>query len=280
MSWRHHYVPQFYLKKWATNKKIYQHHWEPRSNCVVTRMPSIRSTAFIPNMYTLYAEPIGNKDAEALEKSLSKFETQIAPILDVLINSGVKSLKADSKAIFATFILQLVERGPERLAKRDQAAIASLTETISRVPQHWITPPIKELLTKEFAINSARGSLVRPDQSTSEWADGLIDWNWDILSLSKGFITTDKPVLLNLPNVDWGDDVYIIGIALSHDKLLVCTQKSWREEVNIDWLKDYTAVFNCNLINNLPRFIYTAIPLNKVPYVNLEKAISSVYKDQ
>jgi hypothetical protein len=110
---RHHYLPEFYLQRWAARDgRVFRYH-RPHRQIVVSCLPP-KYTGFEEGLYTLQ----GETDAQIIEtKFFSPVDNAAAPVLQLLISRGPADLDNDQRNSWARFVMSLQLRGPESLAE-------------------------------------------------------------------------------------------------------------------------------------------------------------------
>jgi hypothetical protein len=272
ISSRHHYVPQFYLKKWASNGKLWQYQRAPRLGVIKSRLVSTKQTGFVERLYSFEPEPLSSPNPDDLEHRLSREEeAKAAPVLNKMISSTSGKLSETEKRLWSRFIHIQLDRDPDRIREAVAAADDAFNEIVSQMPRS-MESAIK-LFTPSSARNLALANLVAPDEDRTDWVNRLAKWAWYRFPAQGFFITSDQPVLLNSRGAIPVDEISTITMAISPDLLLICVPTSWETSIDAEWLRTCAITFNARLISVRPRYVYSARPITRLPGPNLEKMI-------
>jgi len=113
---RHHYIPEFYLKRWAINGKITT--FQNYKGEIKKSFPSPKGTGFEFQLYS-YSEKLKTSNYAEIETNfLSKLDSKGAKIVKKLINN--QTLEKEEPLIWAKFILALKVRTPENISRIKQ----------------------------------------------------------------------------------------------------------------------------------------------------------------
>jgi hypothetical protein len=112
---RHHYIPQFYLKRWAgTDGRLCE--YSRPFDSVKARRVHPKGTAFVPGLYTV--PDIADKAADAFEKRFLLIADQLAyDALELLLSDQPIVWTEDTRSGWSRFIHSLVRRNPETVAR-------------------------------------------------------------------------------------------------------------------------------------------------------------------
>jgi hypothetical protein len=109
----HHYLPEFYLRRWTRNDGRLSRYYRPFNATVVSHLKP-KYTGFEEFLYTLH----GAVDAQMLETTFfSPIDDAAAPILERLIARGPSGVDNKQRSDWTRFIMSLQLRGPHSLAE-------------------------------------------------------------------------------------------------------------------------------------------------------------------
>lgn len=261
-SWRHHYVPQFYLRKWLTEDgDLFEFRRVPHRGVVEERRRHTKATGFVPGLYALETEPASSVAPDLIERRLQKIEDSAATALDRLLSEGVSKLTDADRRTWSDYMYLQLERDPERLTVLKQVSDEARLETLAALPQELANSDAVDLFTAAMARNIGRGLVVAKHEILDRWTKELLEWDWTVVNGLKSFITSDRPILLDFgPGVP-GQAAHCLTMALSPHQLLFCTPRR-SFEIPEDWFVDMAWMFNAALISRGPRFVYSALPLD------------------
>jgi hypothetical protein len=122
--WRHHYIPEFYLKQWAGKKGQLVEYSKPWGDVVKPKRVYPRQTGFEDRLNELNGLP--NNTRQHFEKYFySPVDSAAASVLNAL-TAGRREFALGDRLAWARFMISLVVRNPENI----KAATARLSENI------------------------------------------------------------------------------------------------------------------------------------------------------
>ena len=117
-SWRHHYLPEFYLQRWtsardSTGTRKLVEFSKPYGNTVRPRFVTPKATGFLDSRREL--EGLLPEHAQAMENTFFKpVDTKASTVLGKM-EAGVLEFTDAEKSAWAQFLMSLVLRHPENL---------------------------------------------------------------------------------------------------------------------------------------------------------------------
>ncbi|MGX7703825.1 DUF4238 domain-containing protein [Methylobacterium sp. Gmos1] len=109
IAWRHHYLPEFYLKRWTSNGKLVEFSRQYK-DVVKPRYCSPRATGFVNAKEFLADLPLIEK-AFYEEKFFSPVDSKAADVLTKM-ESNAQKFTAEERTAWAQFVMTLVFRHP------------------------------------------------------------------------------------------------------------------------------------------------------------------------
>ncbi|MDA1279623.1 MAG: DUF4238 domain-containing protein [Chloroflexi bacterium] len=242
---RHHYVPRFYLRRFA-KKKILAAYKRPNGE----RMSlSVRDVALESDLYTVKAST--GETTGLMEFAISKFEEAAAPVVEKILDQGFP-ITPEEKMSLADYVALQYLRTP--LNKRQQDVMMTELANWMMRQEDWTEESVRETIIRgggtptdesvaEIMKMVETGDFKRISVSipTEEWMRtniSLINVVSDILmrmnftaAVAHGddFVTTDNPVVLwtrpewNPVNSVGFETAEEIRLPLSPKKMLVIT---------------------------------------------------------
>lgn len=186
MKYRHHYIPQFYLRKFSQNGK---HVIQTDKRTGTHHVVAIKTTAQIRDFYA-YDAPWIN-DREVVEKELSKYESKFSQLLDFIFTHGAQGEKARAELCKFTIISHL------RVPKFFNKIQILLDEYDKNFPEsfngkiHWGDQSAKVGIMMEML------SLPASYQILNKMNIALLK-----APFGSAFLTSDAPVCLYHPEYD------------------------------------------------------------------------------
>lgn len=267
-SKRHHYLPQFYLKKFCKDKLV----------CVFDRKKSEYrfqqpiNTAVKKHYYSL--EDVPSDKIVNIEKTLSQIESVGADIISKLENREKLSLQ--DKKEFSLFLGFMMFRTPsfeESVNANDERMYQWAADHIfseDSKTKSKISLEFKQLYNKEkpkIKIISRNSSLKHMVDASLHVQESFEKMDWAIFHCPEtaSFVTTDNPLFIAPPQASRGS-VYGVGIlspgaekifSLSARSCLVMFEKREGSVVfheNID--KKFTKKINCCIVAHAYNFAF------------------------
>ncbi len=149
-SKKHHYVPQFLLRRFATEEKQIITVQLPEGRCFTS---SVLDTGSENKFYTLSQN---NPNPEALEEALGELENSAAPVLRC-IESGDWPLSLDDRIILGAFVTLQALRGPDKRRLMRTLRAEMVERETQRVEEHGASKWFADRglhLTEERACNA------------------------------------------------------------------------------------------------------------------------------
>ena len=207
VPWRHHFIPEFYLKRWTANGQLVEFS-QPYGKIVKPKRVYPSVTGFVPGLYHL--EGLPPEAHQQLEPAFFRpVVTQAATILRAM-EAGQKGFNTRERSAWARFLMSLLLRTPEAL----EAAKARLAEDIlttdaaseRRYRRHRRPgdPPtfreyIAEADSKDAISREAVETMVLTADSRKV-GEHLIHMQWGSLRLPvfvPALMTSDRPLLVD-----------------------------------------------------------------------------------
>lgn len=134
MSQKNHYVPKFLLRRWATDVDGKLGVFTFENGRVRYSHLSPKNTGFEYDIYTLVRDHsrvgVGRN---GVEDFFGTIETQAALVLEKLERGEVDQLSGDERSAWASFVLTLMHRYPERVGKITQ----EFKEELDKLPEEY-----------------------------------------------------------------------------------------------------------------------------------------------
>jgi hypothetical protein len=119
---RHHYVPQFLLRGWATNGKLYAYYWNDGAKRVIENdKASVASACRIRDLNVFFGVSKAQRDFPEVGFFTPKVDTPAADALHVLLVSGVRALLPEHRTDWARLLVSFGVRTPEALREMGPA---------------------------------------------------------------------------------------------------------------------------------------------------------------
>ncbi|WP_188312143.1 DUF4238 domain-containing protein [Salinarimonas soli] len=218
-SWRHHFIPEFYLKRWSLGGTKLVQFSRPYGSTVKPKTLSPRETGFQDKLYTLAG--LDPELAQALEEQyFQKIDGAAADALARLHAKPGSELTKRERVGWTQFLVSLWTRNPEEVEATKQVYAANWTKTTPKMEEAYFSakrpndpPTFAEYLatvSKEFVERNAMLALAnrgKPLHSTLH----IANMKWGSLKTpfwTEALLTSDRPI------IRYGglaiDDAYIV----------------------------------------------------------------------
>ncbi|WP_430426728.1 DUF4238 domain-containing protein [Parasphingorhabdus sp.] len=211
---KHHYLPKFYLKKWATQGQVRQY-TRPRGlpYSLATKLKYPGETGYERHLYSLLKEEEPDSQAAIELQFLQKIDGLAAKALAKMLGGG--ELSSVLRGGWSQFVISLLHRSPHRLqlykteldarvrGKRD-AELGNVTEI--------------DVDTWDSSIDQFSKELMVDLISPGLMVNALNDMTWHLLNFEeseRSFLTSDYPVMFS-NSVRKFDGFIIVPVSPNH----------------------------------------------------------------
>lgn len=229
----HHYVSQFHLRKWENaDGKVYQWGRIPYNGKLVVKLVSTAGTAYKPGLYALQHTP--PEEAQQIEERiLGKIESEAAPVLEKLIDSGPSSLSVRERYWWTMYMNAANIRLPHIIEMLNEESGELVRQHLQQDHDEYLAvkgdAPEETLLewaenhTPAYLSNTGLRIFVKL-LNDERIIDRLIHLRWEVRDISasnRSLLIGDAPMLrVN----DLFGPRCLISIALSPNHLFVATE--------------------------------------------------------
>jgi hypothetical protein len=201
----HHYIPVFYLKRWARDKRPLCEFSKPYDR-VKPRMTHPRGTGYVDGLNTI--EGLPPAEARYLEDVFFQIaDDAAAQALTILLTPPPWTFTAKERSGWSRFIMSLMVRNPESVQKYKEVAAAIFKEALPRIEATYAKdrgpndPPTYAEYAQLHGPNPAARTIVRVIQSLAdneELGRRINSMRWSVLSDTNPtfeLLTSDRPML-------------------------------------------------------------------------------------
>jgi hypothetical protein len=238
---KHHYLPEFYLKRWAAPDGLLWQFSRPQTALVANRRAPAQ-TGFLPGLYELPgASP---EEAQAIERGFMQLVDSKAAEAMVLLEQRDRRMQEDAslRSAWTRFVMSLLMRTPEAIAtfKRGYA------EEWARISKRSRDRDSVERDALKLAIDL----MVHPDVA------GLLDrMYWAVLTPPAGqFMTSDRPVYMT-ETLSEDDAFYFIPLNPRQALLATREESTLRKFAQVE-LSQRVDGMNSLVVAQAERFVY------------------------
>jgi hypothetical protein len=251
MRARHHFIPEFFLKAWHEDGRLWRYCLSPRG-LDVQRKPAKR-VAYEENLNTLHGAP----DPGALEKWLAAQVDDPASMVVRRLRRerrAVELSRAEGEALIR-FMFSLLERRPCRVQERERVGIEVLEEMLEEPRAARIVELHGEEFLREHVNVQDRTRAMLRQFLDAEHISSLEKARFTLFEIDpcqdERFATSDDPVV----RFENADEMYAAGLAIDPSLLLLVHPKAW-ELTEGDSLA-LAAVHNLKLITQRPSAVFS-----------------------
>lgn len=254
---RHHYIPVFYLKAWASNGLLWRY-WKHEDGRVLGKEKPPSKVGFKRHLNTLH----GSETPSALEDYLTGIDDKAAPVLASL-RSGTSpgGLSNGKRRAFAKFVASLLERRPDRVRLREDVAEERLQELraspkmgpmIDSLPPSLIEKHLDPLIVGRVGLKQI---IEDPD-----WIDRFVGWRWSVANThgnaATPLVTSDRPIVCLKEDNGY---IHTIALAISPTQLFIAHPRKMEFEES-----DYLILLrlhNARIVTGGPEGVFSSTPL-------------------
>ncbi len=204
---RHHYIPEFYLKKWAVDGQICEF-CRRYKGVVKPRKTHPAGTGYVENLYTLAGFPA--ETAQLIEDKFFRVTDQFASdALNILLHGDISEMSVDVRSEWSRFVLSLIHRNPEKIAWIKTEVQRGLDARLQEVKENYESfrqpsdpPTFEEYVALNGANSESRAfamlfqSMV-DSQNVGAYLNGM---RWSVLTIenpTQTLLTSDRPVVMS-----------------------------------------------------------------------------------
>ena len=269
-SFRHHYIPQFYQRRWTgPDKKLavfqHQHHG------LIGRRMSTKATGREDRLYSLSALPPGRQDA--LEKLyMQQVDDVAAAVIQLFIDGSVQNgLSSEHSDGWSRFLMSLIHRTPRGIAtiKAEFAKVwAETPYTIDdkdredfekiRTPKGPQTVEEHIAVMNDYCLEVGSYDMIHRLTESEFLGTCLNGMRRSVFKFDDNqhdLLTSDQPLSMRR---GFGDPWFFLMIAISPKHLFVCTNT---DECMSDLQRQMASGivvldYNATVCTNADRFVY------------------------
>ncbi len=262
----HHYVPQFYLKRWASPTGQVVEYSRPHRELVV-RLKTPKATGFQKHLYTVVG--LSTDKQSVLEDVILRQIDQIASdALEFMIGNttGEKDMPPKLRNGWSRFLMSLMHRGPENLAALKAKSLAYLAEQLPRLERDY--PNFKEASDPdEFAQMAI---ILERDMTEVTWAklfESLMDnptvgsflnaMHWSMATVGNPehhLLTCDYPLIMT-NGIEHAEGYVIVPIGPTQIFIAVNSEEMARKVAKTDPYY-LVATLNDTMVKQAVSFVY------------------------
>ncbi len=181
---RHHYVPRFLLKRWATNGQFVSYYFEGRPGKVIENTKaSVASACQIRDLNILFGVHASQRDLPETGFFTPHVDTPAAAALEVMLARGIRALASEQRMHWARLIVSFAVRTPEALRElgpKETERAFDLVEATAKGPpedKRKVTAIIQanmQTFKRNFPLNAAKDLSTDPEKLAA--VDSMAWW--------------------------------------------------------------------------------------------------------
>ena len=207
---RHHYVPRFYLERWARqDNKIGYYHWA--NGQLIYRRIGPKGAAVEEGLYSLQEPHRGNSQAIETDFFTPRIDGPGAQVIAGLveISGPVDTLNPEQRQVMSNYLIAQRYRSPDYISHVKGQGDDAATGIIERHEEEYLAaraesdPPTLEgwMELKGINLSDQLGVGLLPDLlSISEGGEKISSMSWHVLNVStsrRDLLTSDRPVIFS-----------------------------------------------------------------------------------
>jgi hypothetical protein len=263
---KHHYLPVFYLKRWAGRDRRLCEYSRPW-NVVKPRMTSPSGTGYERDLYTIDGLP--PETSQLLERRFMKAVDQGASdTLDKLLDgSDLSILNVDQKSAWSRFIMSLIQRNPEKISWITRAVTEHYDQRLAEVEATYDAlhrsndPPTFGEYKARMNPNARamlKAKLLQTIVDLPTVGRAINEMIWGVATLNDlrpRFLTSDRPVVMTngigfeMSHIIMPISPRMLFVAVNTPSKLECLRQALREGTLLDHVNHTVAA-------QAQRFVY------------------------
>lgn len=206
-SWRHHYVPEFYLKRWCDPKKAWLLRWED-DRLLPAKQYAPKSMGYGKKLYRVEFNNQLTFDGE--KHIMEGLDNRAAPLLAAWVDDH-KTLTASELAILLHFFWALAARNP---ATQDLLG-ARMPEMLQLVAGEAAILGLDDRLLRMFKSENDGHKAVQLAiiEQARHQATPLSQMPCEILEFPGPLLLTSYQPLISLPSIDASSALHLVALA-------------------------------------------------------------------
>ncbi|MBS0377137.1 MAG: DUF4238 domain-containing protein [Proteobacteria bacterium] len=230
----HHFIPIFYLKRWAGADGKVAVYSRKGGRVIVSRL-SPRSTGFERGLYTLDRVEPATRQAVETEFFNKQIDDRAAVALESVMTRGSRELTEVNRVVLSHFLMSLRARHPDSVKRAREEGAAELRRHLELSPEEYERvrqsddPPTLAAAAERFmparvanfGINALQAVICHPRVGERLFAGKWSTVDFTFTQKPTSLLTSDRPCLLegNL----MADGPFRLMLVVSTTKLLsVC----------------------------------------------------------
>lgn len=282
---RHHYVPKFYLASWCIeNDDLLLLHTKTSNGSIKSGLKSPYSVSYVRGLYTLLPEihPFQKDTSDHIEASFfSKLDDDASKLYRRILKSGISTISAEDRYLWALFVNSLLERCPVRINEVISEAnehTMKMVEDFHRTGDPRVVQnAFKHIDVNALSRNAVLHGMVRNicDAETLEYFSRM---HWATIDLPDGadhFLTGDTPIVVNGAQSE-KFPVLTLSMALSPKKLLIMHAND--EAFDKEFFSLLAFLHNILIVQQTQKYLISDRILTDDGYVKNKRIFESMFK--
>ena len=263
---RHHYLPVFYLARWASEQDARILYYKRVPGKVVGSRRGLDHTGYEDGLYSLNTSNADNKQIIETHFMAPVIDNRAAFALKNMVDQNGRNLSSDDALAIAHFLLSLRARHPEAISYVKEKGTETLLKELQRDPEEWAKVKGEadpETFTEHFAktfperfknFGLLRLPLVMTDDQLSM---RVCKMNWRIVDCSSAgldLITCDRPFHIEGQLTD--GPFYGVFAVSPRILLMLATDERMNAYAMRGGLKDTVKRVNKALVQDANKLVY------------------------
>lgn len=219
---RHHFVPEFYLRRWAVDGQLRAYHWDRRSDSLKVSRKGAKAFCQEVDLYRLESEPL--EKSNLLEtKFFGAVDDKAGKVIGEIAEGNLQSITSDEQCDWVRFLMSLEARRPSvvqflkgRASREFIDALDDDTEFLAEMKEADVHGLPSEVIRPAATSYVQDRMLLRMQEAidNSETGTRYLQMNWLTKKLSAGginLILADRP-FVRLGGIDAPDNLWCLPL--------------------------------------------------------------------
>jgi hypothetical protein len=205
---RHHYIPCFYTSRWVGQDKRLCQYSRPFTKVKAKRVYPA-GTGYVDDLWAIPHVEEGQK--QLIEtRFMSAIDQKASDALSKIENNNINLLTPEERTFWATFLISLTQRHPDKFAKLRNDALADLDNITSGLRStydsrkkpddpatfsEWLQKKKNQGFFEKAGVMSIQSAIALP-KTTSV----ICNFHWGVCTFNENshrLLTSDRPVIMS-----------------------------------------------------------------------------------
>ncbi|MCX5580280.1 DUF4238 domain-containing protein [Kaistia terrae] len=263
---KHHFLPVFYLKRWAGSDQRVCQFSKPHRDNVVPKRQHPDATGYIKRLYAI--EGLPEEEAVAFERTfLSPVDSRAAEALEIMRDQHAAStFTAKQREAWAGFLASLMSRMPEDIRKVKEhvkgdwlAGVPELQEKYTEAKAAGDPESVLEYIRSSDDLLFEKGAftVLRRIMDHKTAARAMVSFHWSVLKVEHArlsLLTSDRPLIYTHHMMGW-DSCILLPIG-PYEIFLAVKERGYADHIKNRSQTELVRNINQAVVENADHYIY------------------------